>query len=128
MSIDYHDQAIRTTGRTPPAPDPVSNVNPGDAGQDGSPATRGDPPDVAAAGGGALGSLGSEPLALLTVDDVARLLHVSRSWVYGRLIGTGALASIRLGTARRIRRSDLARFIATIPADSTLHPGDGQQS
>lgn len=60
-----------------------------------------------------------EPPALLTVDDVAELLQMSRSWVYEHLIRPGDLPSILLGTARRVRRTDFDRFVEDARLDST---------
>lgn len=51
-----------------------------------------------------------DPLDLLTVDDVCRLLKVKRSWVYDAA-ERGDLPVVRLGRQLRFRRSDLALLI-----------------
>lgn len=54
----------------------------------------------------------SESGALVTVDETCALLALSRATVY-RLMSAGELPSLQAGIkgARRIRRSDLDRFI-----------------
>ncbi len=47
---------------------------------------------------------------LLDSDDVARILHISRSYVY-YLRERGDLPFFRVGTAWRIRREDVDRYI-----------------
>lgn len=47
---------------------------------------------------------------LLTPEEAAETLAVSRSRIY-ELLGDGSLPSVRLGRARRIRHSDLVRFV-----------------
>ncbi len=47
---------------------------------------------------------------LLTADEVARILHVSRSTIYG-LIRRGDLPFIRVRTMKRFRLPDVERFI-----------------
>lgn len=52
-----------------------------------------------------------DPLALLTVAEVAAFLKVSKEQVY-RLCSAGTLPSVQLGNqTRRIRRTDLAAYI-----------------
>jgi excisionase family DNA binding protein len=46
--------------------------------------------------------------ALLTVDEVAHILRVPRSWVYSHL---DKLPTIRLGRYVRFRRSDIDDFL-----------------
>jgi len=46
----------------------------------------------------------------MTVDEVRQHLAVSRTYVY-HLLASGAIPSVRLGRARRIRPSDLAEYI-----------------
>jgi excisionase family DNA binding protein len=48
---------------------------------------------------------------LLTVREVARILHISRSMVY-YLVLRGDLPSFKIGSARRIRRRDLQGYLA----------------
>jgi excisionase family DNA binding protein len=47
---------------------------------------------------------------LLDPQEVARILHVSRSYVY-QLLRAGELPIVRLGTALRVRPEDLQEFI-----------------
>lgn len=49
-------------------------------------------------------------MKLLTVEDVADVLGISRSKVY-ELISSGALPSVRIGRSRRVRVSDLDVFV-----------------
>ena len=51
-----------------------------------------------------------DPLDLLTVDDVCRLLKVKRSWVYDAA-ERGDLPVVRLGRQLRFRRTDLALLV-----------------
>ena len=50
--------------------------------------------------------------AVLTVPEVADYLRVTTKTVY-KLIGTGELASFRIGRAVRCRRQDVEQFITT---------------
>jgi excisionase family DNA binding protein len=47
---------------------------------------------------------------LLTVDEVAAILHVPKSWIYAHLNG---LPAIRLGRYVRFKRSDIEEFLAS---------------
>ena len=49
---------------------------------------------------------------LLTVDEVAEALALSRSTIY-RLLKSGDLVATRIGTATRIPESSLRRFVET---------------
>ena len=49
---------------------------------------------------------------LLTVDEAAEALAVSRSTIY-RLLKSGDLVATRIGTAVRIPESSLRRFVDT---------------
>lgn len=49
---------------------------------------------------------------LLTLTEVADELRVSRPTVE-RWVGRGELPSVRLGTCRRVRGEDLARWVAS---------------
>lgn len=59
---------------------------------------------------------------LLTVPEVASLLRLSRAKVY-ELIARGDLVSVKIDGARRVRRVDLERYVATLGADGT-QPSD----
>jgi excisionase family DNA binding protein len=50
---------------------------------------------------------------LLTVTEAADALRLSRSTVY-ELIYAGTLLSVKIGSCRRIRRSDLERFVSEL--------------
>jgi excisionase family DNA binding protein len=57
----------------------------------------------------------SSEVALLTAEEVAQILRVPRSWVYGHL---NELPVIRLGRYVRFRHSEIVRF---------LEQGNGRQ-
>ncbi len=50
-------------------------------------------------------------LRLVTLPDAAKYLAVSRGALY-TLLGTGELASIHIGRARRVPMIELRRFVA----------------
>ncbi|MGE5274419.1 MAG: helix-turn-helix domain-containing protein [Verrucomicrobiota bacterium] len=50
-------------------------------------------------------------LPLLTINDVARQLAISRDSVY-RLVRSGALAPLRVGERLRFRPSDIEAYLA----------------
>jgi excisionase family DNA binding protein len=58
----------------------------------------------------------SNPL-LLTVKEAAWILQISRTTVY-ELIYAGVLLSVKIGTCRRIRRSDLEDYVQSLVARS----------
>ncbi len=51
------------------------------------------------------------PRLLLTVDEAARMLSLSRPFLY-RLMQRGEIASIKLGGSRRIELAELQAFVA----------------
>jgi excisionase family DNA binding protein len=53
------------------------------------------------------------PAMLLTVEEAARELRVGRARVFG-LIKNGELRSVKIGGSRRIRRTDLAGYVASL--------------
>lgn len=61
-----------------------------------------------------------EPL-LLTVPEAAEMLGISRSKTY-ELLSTGVLASVRIGSARRVPRSSLIRYIDALVASAADAP------
>lgn len=67
--------------------------------------------DESTSGSGVSGSL------LLTVKEVAWVLQISRTTVY-ELIYAEALVSVKIGTCRRIRRSDLEEYVQGLVANS----------
>ena len=52
----------------------------------------------------------AESQLLFTVKEAARILQISRTTVY-ELIYAGVLLSVKIGTCRRIRRSDLESYV-----------------
>jgi excisionase family DNA binding protein len=58
----------------------------------------------------------AKPARLLRLEDVADRLAVSRSMAH-KLIATGALRSVRIGRALRIRPADLEAFITGAERD-----------
>ena len=50
---------------------------------------------------------------LLTVEEVARLLGLSRTRTYD-LVGTGAIGSVKIGRSRRVARAEVERFVAAL--------------
>ncbi|MET9853252.1 helix-turn-helix domain-containing protein [Streptomyces sp. NPDC006450] len=54
---------------------------------------------------------------LCTVDLAAELLSLGRSTIY-ELMASGLLPFVKLGRARRIRRSDIDAFAAQLPSQS----------
>ena len=51
---------------------------------------------------------------LMTIDEVAGVLHVSHLSVY-RLIKRGRLRALRVGKDFRVRSSDMTQYIAKTP-------------
>lgn len=51
--------------------------------------------------------------ALLKVDQVAELIGKKRTATY-ELITSGAIPSVRIGGARRVRKSDLDAYVASL--------------
>ena len=63
---------------------------------------------------------------LLTVPEVAEVLRHGRTRVY-QLIGEGRLPSVAVGPrARRVRESDLDRFIASLDDGGLAQHQDGE--
>jgi len=54
------------------------------------------------------------PDSLISVTDAADLLGVGRSKLY-ELMNRGVIASVKIDRCRRIRRSEVDRFIAALP-------------
>ena len=49
--------------------------------------------------------------AVMTIEEAAQYTRISRSVLY-QLIGDGKIATFKVGSSRRVRRSDLDAFIA----------------
>jgi excisionase family DNA binding protein len=56
----------------------------------------------------------SEPDCLLTAIQAAEVLSIGRSKLY-ELVARGAVQSVKLDRCRRFRRSDLDRYIRSLP-------------
>jgi excisionase family DNA binding protein len=56
----------------------------------------------------------SEPDHLLTAVEAAAVLGIGRSKLY-ELVARGAVQSVKLDRCRRFRRSDLDRYISSLP-------------
>lgn len=54
---------------------------------------------------------------LLTVEDVADILKVGRTTIY-ELLNSGALPSVKIGRCRRVLRSDLNAYIASLRSEA----------
>jgi len=50
------------------------------------------------------------PTRLLTGDEIAEILNVSRSFAY-QLMRTGEIPTVHIGRSVRVRQQDLERFI-----------------
>ncbi len=57
--------------------------------------------------------LGSKEQLLFTVMEVARSLSVSRTKVY-ELLYSEQLPSVKIGASRRVRRTDLEKFVSNL--------------
>lgn len=61
------------------------------------------------------------PKMLLTPTEAAQALSISRSKLY-ELLSKGQLASVRVGTSRRIPHDALLSFVAQLSEDKTFDP------
>lgn len=59
----------------------------------------------------------AEPDRLLTAVEAAEVLGIGRSKLY-ELVARGAVQSVKLDRCRRFRRSDLDRYIRSLPVAS----------
>ena len=66
---------------------------------------------------GSLKGVNVEERRLLTIQQVARYLQISRASVY-RLIGRGELKAVKVGRCRRIAADDLQRFVEGLRGES----------
>ncbi len=63
------------------------------------------------------------PRVLLSVEDAAERLALSRTRLYG-LIKTGEIVSVRVGRLRRVPVEALAAFTARLIAEQSQPPDD----
>lgn len=54
---------------------------------------------------------------LLTAEEAAAELRIARRRVF-ELIKSGELESVKIGKSRRIRRDDLAKYVAGLTSDA----------
>ena len=61
---------------------------------------------------------------LLKANEVARILNISRAMAY-QLMQRGEIRTVRIGTARRVRREDLYQYIQEnlSPVPNIPYPG-----
>ena len=59
---------------------------------------------------------------LLRIRDVAALLSMSESATYD-LVYKGELVSVYIGSARRVRITDLEKYIAGLPSNPSIGGG-----
>ncbi len=64
------------------------------------------------------------PERLLRIDEVARLLAISRAAAY-RLAASGSLPAVRFGGCVRVRPEDLVAFVETYRTGDLPGGGDG---
>jgi excisionase family DNA binding protein len=62
---------------------------------------------------------GDATLQAYTVEQVAKMLHISRDKVY-YLLRTRQLRSIKIGKSRRITNQHLAEFIASLEGNDDI--------
>lgn len=63
-----------------------------------------------------------EPKALLSVDECAKTLGLSRTTTFG-LVRSAQLPSFKVGSRRLVRRADLERFISLSNETTTSRAG-----
>ncbi len=63
--------------------------------------------------------MGTDPLELLTIPEVAARLHLSRGTV-NRYVQSGLLPSVRVGRSRRVSRSQLGAFLEELERSGSV--------
>jgi excisionase family DNA binding protein len=63
-----------------------------------------------------MNELSGAPPLLLTMEDAARVLAISRSYVY-ELVGRGALRTVTIGRARRVPVAALVEYVARLTSE-----------
>jgi excisionase family DNA binding protein len=64
-------------------------------------------------------------LLLLTIEQVARLLQISRSGLYALLRADGGPRAVKLGSLTRIARVDLERYVDRLREQADAPAGTG---
>ncbi|MEV6925494.1 helix-turn-helix domain-containing protein [Dactylosporangium sp. NPDC051485] len=67
------------------------------------------------------------PDLLLTVDEVATALRLSKSYVK-KLIAAGAIPSVKVGRSRRVRFGDLKSYVDALPAETDPTPSTADRA
>jgi excisionase family DNA binding protein len=63
---------------------------------------------------------------LLTGEEIAKILHVSRAYAY-QLMRQRMIPTVKIGRSVRVRQEDLERFISTnLAQNSLIHTHNGQ--
>jgi excisionase family DNA binding protein len=65
--------------------------------------------------------------SLLTGEEIAKILHVSRAYAY-QLMRQKHITTIKIGRSLRVRPEDLAQFIAVNQAQNSLITGQNRQN
>ena len=64
---------------------------------------------------------------LMTGEEIARILHVSRAYAY-QLMRQKLIPTVKIGRSVRVRPEDLERFIAANLGQNSLLSGQGGQN
>lgn len=64
---------------------------------------------------------------LLTGEEIAKILHVSRAYAY-QLMRQRIIPTVKIGRSVRVRPEDLERFIAANLGQNSLLSGQGGQN
>lgn len=64
---------------------------------------------------------------LMTGEEIAKILHVSRAYAY-QLMRQKLIPTVKIGRSVRVRPEDLERFIAANLGQNSLPSGQGGQN
>ncbi len=64
---------------------------------------------------------------LMTGEEIAKILHVSRAYAY-QLMRQKLILTVKIGRSVRVRPEDLERFIAANMGQNSLLSGQGRQN
>ena len=64
---------------------------------------------------------------LMTGEEIAKILHVSRAYAY-QLMRQKLIPTVKIGRSVRVRPEDLERFIAANLGQNSLIPGRSRQN